>query len=283
VLYIDRATRQPREIFGRVVALCAQTLESVRILFNSSTRQDPAGLANSSGLLGKYLMTHFSDAGATGELPDFMERPVMGGPDRPANMLLVRFRNLPGSPPTKAFLRGYSYGGSIGASFDFGAPGIGEAYKRALTEPRPPHIGLSGFGECLPYEDNTCIIDPNTLDAYGIPVVRLHLTPRENERAMQADMAVAAAELLEAVGARNVRPRHGLRGQAHEVGAARMGTDPKTSVLNPYLQTHDIPNLFVMDGSSFPSSAWQNPTLTIMALAVRATDYLKEQLRQGVL
>jgi choline dehydrogenase-like flavoprotein len=281
VLYIDRATRQPGEVLGRVVALCAQTMESVRILFNSATRQDPQGLGNSSGLLGKYLMTHFSDAGASGELPDFIERPALGVPERPANPLLVRFRNLPDGPRTKGFLRGYGYGGGIGTGFDFSAPGIGQAYKRAVARPRPVEMNLSGFGECLPYEDNTCFIDPDTLDAYGIPVIRLRLSPRENERAMLADMTVAAAEMLEAIGARNIRRRNGTRGQAHEVGAARMGVDPKTSVLNPFLQTHDIRNLFVMDGSSFPSSAWQNPTLTIMALAVRSTDYLKEQLRKG--
>lgn len=281
ILYIDRATRQTREIHGRVVALCAQTQESVRILFNSATRQDPAGLANSSGVLGKYLMTHFSDAGATGEFPDLPERPAMGGPSRPCSPLLVRFRNLPGSRASKDFLRGYAYGSYFGAGFDFNAPGFGEAYKRAVALPQPTQINLSGFGECLPYEDNFCAVDPNTVDAYGIPVVRLNITPRDNERAMQADMATAAAEMLEAIGARNVRQRHGMRGQAHELGAARMGTNPKTSVLNPYLQTHDIRNLFVMDGSGFPSSAWQNPTLTIMALAVRSTDYLADQLRRG--
>jgi choline dehydrogenase-like flavoprotein len=283
VLYIDRATRQPREIFGRVVALCAQTMESVRILFNSATRQDPAGLANSSGLLGKYLMTHFSDAGAVGELPDLTERPALGRPDRPCATLLVRFRNLPGEPAAKGFLRGYGFGGYFSAGFDFDAPGMGEAYKRAVTQPGPVHVTLQGYGECLAYEDNSCVLDPNTLDAYGIPVVRLRLTPRDNERAMIADMAVAAAEMLEATGARNVRPLNRMRGQAHEVGAARMGTNPAASVLNPFQQTHDIRNLFVMDGSGFPSSAWQNPTLTIMALAVRSTDFLKDQLRQGAL
>jgi choline dehydrogenase-like flavoprotein len=283
VLYLDRTTRQPKEIFGRVVALCAQTMESVRILFNSATRQDPAGLANSSGMLGKYLMTHFSDAGASGELPDFTERPTLGGPERPCQTLLVRFRNLPGAPATKGFLRGYAYGGSINPGFRFNAPGFGAAYKQAVTQPQPTSISLSGFGECLPYEDNLCMVDPNTVDAFGIPVVRLRLSPHDNERAMLKDMAVAAAEMLEAIGARNVRARSGMRGQAHELGAARMGTDPKQSVLNPFLQTHDIRNLFVMDGSSFPSCAWQNPTLTIMALAVRSTDYLQEQLRQGTL
>ena len=152
-----------------------------------------------------------------------------------------------------------------------------------MTQLQPTTISLSGFGECLPYEDNVCEIDPNTADAFGIPVVRLRLSPHDNERAMLKDMAIAAAEMLEAIGARNIRVRQVMRGQAHELGAARMGTDPKQSVLNPFLQTHDIHNLFVMDGSSFPSNAWQNPTLTIMALAVRSTDYLLEQLRQGTL
>ena len=283
VLYVDRTTRQPREIVGRVVALCAQTQESVRVLFNSATGQDANGLANSSGLLGKGLMTHFSDAGATGELPEFVETPSLGGPQRPCSPLLVRFRNLPGGPATKEFQRGYAYGTYVGGGANLGAPGYGNAYKRAVVEPRATQVTMQGFGECLRYEDNYVDVDPHTVDAFGIPVARIHLTPRANEHAMQADMAVAAAEMLEAAGARNVRQWHGMRGQAHEVGAARMGTDPKASVLNPFLQTHDIKNLFVMDGSSFPSSAWQNPTLTIMALAVRSSDYLKEQHRQGAL
>lgn len=281
VLYIDRATREPREVLGRVVALCAQTQESVRILFNSATRQDANGLANSSGLLGKGLMTHFSDAGATGELPDFVEKPGAGGPQRPCSPLLVRFRNLPGGPQAKDFLRGYAYGAYLGAGANLGAPGYGQAYKRAVLEPRPTAITLQGFGECLRYEDNYCDVDPRTADAWGIPVARIRLTPRANEKALQADMALAAAEMLEAAGARNVRPWTGMRGQAHELGAARMGTDPKRSVLTPFLQTHDVRNLFVMDGSGFPSCAWQNPTLTIMALAVRSCDFLLGQLKRG--
>jgi choline dehydrogenase-like flavoprotein len=283
VLYIDRATRQPKEIFGRVIALCAQTMESVRILFNSATSQDPAGLANSSGMLGKHLMTHFSDSGAIGELPDVTGQPTLDGPIRPCQTLLVRFRNLPGGPASKGFLRGYAYGGSIGPTFRYNAPGFGDAYKEAVKGPQPTTISLSGFAECLPYEDNVCMIEPGSADAFGIPVVRLRLSPHDNERALIQDMGVAAAEMLETIGARNVRLRSGMRGQAHELGAARMGTDPKRSVLTPFLQTHDVRNLFVMDGSSFCSIGWQNPTLTIMALAVRSTDFLQEQLRQGTL
>ena len=279
VLYIDRATRQPREIYGKAVALCAQTLESVRMLFNSATRQAANGLANSSGMLGKYLMTHFSGAGASGELPDLVEKPSMGGANRPCGLLTPRFRNLPGGPKTDGFVRGYGLSTYVGAGFNFQAPGIGAAYTRALAEERPVTLNFSGFGECLPYEDNVCTVDTDTLDAFGIPVVRLRLTPRDNEKALHRDMATHAAEILDRIGAKNIRQAHGMRGQAHEVGAARMGTDPKSSVLSPYLQTHDVRNLFVMDGSSFPSSAWQNPTLTIMALAVRSTDFLIEQFR----
>ena len=119
------------------------------------------------------------------------------------------------------------------------------------------------------------------MDAYGIPVPKIHLTPRENEKAMLADMADTAAEMLEAAGAKNIQQIHVARGNAHELGTARMGTDPKTSVLTPFQQTHDIRNLFVMDGSGFASSVWQNPTLTIMALAVRSCEFLKEQLTRG--
>jgi choline dehydrogenase-like flavoprotein len=283
VLYIDRTTRQPREIFGRVVALCAQTQESVRILFNSASRQDANGLANSSGLLGKGLMTHFSDAGAVGDLPEFSAQPSLGGPNRPCWPLVTRFRNMPGEPASKDFLRGYAYGVYIDNGVGLDAPGYGEAFKRAATGPQPARVTMQGFGECLRYEDNSIDVDPNTVDTFGIPVARIHLTPRANELAMQADMAVAAAEMLEAAGAKNVRPLNTIRGNAHETGAARMGVDPKTSVLTPFQQTHDIANLFVLDGSGFASSAWQNPTLTIMALAVRATDHIKEQLRRGEL
>ncbi len=283
VLYIDRATRQPREVFGRIVTLCAQTQESVRILFNSATRQDSNGLANSSGLLGKGLMTHFSDPGAVGDLPEFSARPSLAGPNRPCWPLMTRFRNMPGQPASKDFLRGYAYGVYIDNGVDLDAPGYGAAFKRAATGPQPARATLQAFGECLRYEDNAVDVDPGTVDVFGIPVARIHITPRENERAMQKDMANTAAELLEAAGAKNVRPLVTMRGNAHEVGAARMGTDPKTSVLTPFQQTHDIGNLFVLDGSGFASSAWQNPTLTIMALAVRATDHIKERLRRGEL
>ena len=148
-------------------------------------------------------------------------------------------------------------------------------------------MNLGGFGECLARQDNFVEIDRDVVDVFGIPVLRIHMGWSENERLMIADMASSAAEMLEAAGARNVRPWtvvDRMPGMGiHEVGVARMGTSPKTSVLNQFQQTHDIRNLFVMDGSGFTSSACQNPTLTIMALTVRSCDYLLNEMKRGVL
>jgi choline dehydrogenase-like flavoprotein len=280
--YIDRNTREARQIYGRVVILCAQSYESVRILLNSASRQYPSGLANSSGVLGHYLTAHIRNAGATGELPAFGEKPGLNGPNRPAGIYVARFRNTHQSR-SKDFLRGYGYQGGAGAQFNWRAPGFGEAFRKAMAV---PHAGasLTGFGEMLPRWDNCVEIDRDVVDAWGIPVLRIQMSDGPNERAMAKDMATAAAEMLEAAGATNVRPYlhpSAPRWAMHEVGIARMGSNPKAAVLNPFQQTHDVKNLFVMDGSCFVSLGCQNPTLTIMALAVRSCDYLLGELKRG--
>jgi choline dehydrogenase-like flavoprotein len=288
VLYIDRRSRQPREVFGRVVILCAQALESVRVLFNSATPRFPNGVGNSSGVLGHYLQDHvWNGGGATGEFPDSAAKPSLGGPRRPNGIYVIRFRNTKKGPQSKAFLRGYGFqGGWGGPDFNWGAAGFGQAFKTALLEP-VVGFNLGGFGECLPRHGNFVEIDPNVTDVFGIPVLRIHMGWTENERAMIADMATSAAEMLEAGGARNVRPWtvvDRMPGMGiHEVGVARMGVSSKTSVLNQFQQTHDVKNLFVMDGAGFTSSACQNPTLTIMALAVRSCDFLLNEMKRGVL
>jgi choline dehydrogenase-like flavoprotein len=284
VLYIDRVTHEPREVRGRVVVLCAQALESVRILFNSANRQYPNGLANSSGVLGHYLMDHIMGIGANGELPNVTgARPTLNEPHRPDGIYVVRFRNTRNGPRDKRFLRGYGFQGGSYIGFNWGASGFGEAYKTAVKEP-VSSFRLGAFGECLARWDNYVEIDRDLKDVFGIPVLRIHMTYGENEEAMAKDMVESAAEMLEAVGARNIKlqPKTPGPGWAiHEVGIARMGTDPKRSVLNQFEQTHDIKNLFVMDGAGFTSTACQNPTLTIMALCVRSCDYLLDQLRRG--
>jgi choline dehydrogenase-like flavoprotein len=287
VLYIDRVTRQPREVYGRVVVLCAQALESARVLFNSATRQQADGLANSSGVLGRYLQDHLWVAGgASGEFPDLPMKASLDGPRRPNALYVIRFRNTKDGARYKKFLRGYGFQGGAGASFRMNAPGFGEAFKQGVRE-SVTTIGLSGFGEALPRRDNYVEIDPNAVDVFGIPVLRINMTWSENEKAMIPDMAESAAEIMDAAGAKNIRPwmvPDRIPGMGiHEVGVARMGNNPRTSVLNQFQQTHDVANLFVMDGSCFVSSGCQNPTLTIMALAVRSTDYLMQEMKKGAL
>src|SRR5579885_1101133 len=231
----------------------------------------------------KVLMDHITGAGAYGELEDLGGKPNMNGPNRPDGIYVIRFRNTHNGPRSKNFLRGYGYQGGGAARFNWGAPGFGEAYKRAIKNP-VTGIGLGGFGECLARWDNYVEIDPNVVDTFGIPVLRFHMTYGENEFAMLKDMADSAAEMLEAAGAKNVSAHAHANAPGwaiHEVGIARMGDDPKASVLNQFEQSHDIKNLFVMDGSAFPSTACQNPTLTIMALAVRSCDYLMQEMKKG--
>jgi choline dehydrogenase-like flavoprotein len=285
VRYVDRLTRETREIRGRVVVLCAQALESIRILLNSKTPGQPEGLANSSGVLGRYLMDHLWVAGgAVGEFPDIRDEGTLNRPRRPNGLYGIRFRNTAKGPRSKRFLRGYGYQGGGATDFNWAAPGFGDSWKAAIRDPIVS-VRLAGFGECLPYRENFAEIDPETVDVYGIPVLRIHVSWGENELAMIPDMAESAAEMLDAAGATNIQPfmapdrvpGYGI----HEMGGARMGSESKTSVLNPFQQTHDVRNLFVMDASGFPSGGCQNPTLTIMALAVRSTDYLMDEMKRG--
>ena len=285
VLYIDRVTREPKEVRGRAVVLCAQSLESVRILFNSANSQYPNGLANSSGVLGHYLMDHvWVGGGATGEFPDSPDTPSLNGPNRPCGIYIARFRNLRTGPRSKNFIRGYGYEGEGDTSFNWAAAGFGESYKAAIRSPVNT-VGIGGFGECLARWENYIQLDPSVVDTFGIPVLHVHMKYGENERAMIKEMSDSGAEMMEAAGAKNIQPYafpDRVPGYAiHEVGIARMGNDPKKSVLNQFQQTHDIKNVFVADGAGFVSSACQNPTLTIMTLCVRSCDYLMGEMKRG--
>jgi choline dehydrogenase-like flavoprotein len=281
VTYVDRVTRQLRDVKARAVVLCAQTFESTRILLNSATRQFPNGLANSSGVLGHYLLDHHGGAGATGVMAGPTGQPRLGAPSRPNGIYVIRFRNTRKGPRDKGFIRGYGFQGGGGAEFNWRAPGYGEAYKTALTTP-VTHVNLGGFGEVLARYENRVEIDPEgAVDAFGIPILRIHMALGDNELRMQEDMAATAAEMLEAAGATEVQTRTARGTAIHEAGLARMGDDPTSSVLNRFCQSHDVANLFVMDASCFVSIGCQNPTLTIMALAVRSSDYLLEEMRRG--
>jgi choline dehydrogenase-like flavoprotein len=285
ILYIDRVTREPREVRARAVVVCAQALESARILLNSANERQPNGLANSSNTLGHYLMDHlWLGGGAEGDFPDLQQTPSLDGPKRPGGIYVIRFRNRHDEPAYPKFLRGYGFQGGASTGFNFAAPGFGSAYKQGVREPLT-RLGLRGFGEVLPRYENFVEIDKSVVDVFGIPTLKIHMTWSDNERAMVPDMAESAAEMLEAAGARNVTPwqapdrvpGYGI----HEMGVARMGKDKAKSVLNQFQQTHDVENLFVMDAAGFPSGGCQNPTLTIMALTVRSTDYLLGAMKKG--
>jgi choline dehydrogenase-like flavoprotein len=283
VSYVDRSTRESREVHARAVILCAQAQESVRILLNSANPQHPAGLANSSGVLGRYLMAHIRSGGGSGQFPVFDSKPTLGGPRRPVGFYVPRFRNTMTGPPSKSFLRGYGFEGDTDVRFNFSAPGFGESFRKALHEPQV-EVNVLGFGEMLPRWDNYLEIDKNKTDIYGIPVLKIHMSNSANEDAMIKDMAESAGELLQAAGARNIRTfanPSAPRWAVHEAGIARMGNDPKKSVLNQFQQTHDVKNLFVMDASGFTSNPCQNPTLTIMALCVRSCDHLMDAMKRG--
>ena len=208
------------------------------------------------------------------------------GAQRPNGLYVIRFRNTLTGPQQKDFIRGYGFQGGGGTRVNWGAPGFGEAYKQAIRQP-VGYLNLGGFGEALARFENRVELDPNgVVDAFGIPVLRVEMTWSENELAMMKDMAATAAEMLDAAGATDVVPevRTAVPGYGiHEAGLARMGADPKTSVLNQFCQTHDLKNLFVMDASCFVSIGCQNPTLTIMAIAVRSTDYLMQEMKAGTI
>jgi len=283
VTYVDRLTRQVKEIRGKSVILCAQALESTRILLNSSTREYPNGLGNSSGALGHYLMDHVVGAGASGRLADFKTLPNANEPQRPNGIYIPRFRNTPSGAKNPGFIRGYGYQGGSDAEFNFSAEGYGASFKKSVKDGLYG-ISLGAFGESLARWDNYIEIDRDLKDAWGIPALRISMTHGDNEAALMNYAAASAAEMLDAAGAKDIRVTSGVEmpGMAiHELGTARMGHDPKKSVLNPFNQSHDVKNVFVMDGASFVSSACQNPTLTMMAITVRACANLIDRFNKN--
>ncbi len=279
VRIVDAQTREEREYTGRIVFLCASALESARILLNS-------GLANSSGQVGRNIMDHIKWGGASGQLGGWTDRREIG--ERPNGIYVPRFRNVTSRHPD--FIRGYGFQGAAGRSgweAALRAPGIGRAFKERLSQLGPWTMSFWGFGEMLPREQNRATLHPTLVDAWGIPSLHIDCRWSDNELAIHRDMNVAAAELLEAAGATQIEPSTSgpstPGGTNHEMGTARMGRDPRTSVLNGWNQTWDVPNLFVTDGAAMTSSGCQNPSLTYMALTARACHYAVERLKRGEL
>ncbi len=293
VRVIDTETKEMHEVYARVVFLCASTLASTQILLNTRTPRFPDGLGNASGELGHNLMDHHFRVGASGELGELEDRYYQG--NRPNALYIPRYRNL-GDAATRRddFVRGYGFqGGASRSNWSRGLAqaGFGADFKNALRDAGPWGFGMTAFGECLPRHENYIELAEET-DAFGLPQIRIHCTWGENEFAMRADARETAGEMLEAAGFSNVqtydRYADGELGAEpglgiHEMGTARMGRDPQTSVLNGNNQLHDVPNVFVTDGACMTSSACQNPSITYMALTARAVHFAVEQMQQGAL
>ena len=288
VRYIDRTTGAMLEAYARVIFLCASALGTTQIMLNSQSSRFPQGLANDSGVLGHYLMDHHMEVGARGELQGGEDRYFQG--IRPNGIYIPRFRNLPGGAQRSDYLRGFGYqGGATRSSWDRPVSGFGASLKSTLRRPGPWVMGLEGFGEALPRYENYVTLDESAKDAWGIPVLRFHCKFGENVLSMREDMKQSAAEMLDAAGAKNIETYDNYTGDGlgaepglaiHEMGTARMGRDPKTSILNAHNQCHAVPNVFVTDGACMTSSACQNPSITYMALTARAANYAIEELKR---
>lgn len=282
---IDAETNLTYEFTADVIFLNASSFNSTWVLMNSATDIWPDGLGSSSGELGHNAMDHHFRVGAGGLVEGYEDKYYYGR--RPAGFYIPRFRNI--GNDKRDYLRGFGYQGSASRSGwdrNVAELGIGAGLKNGLAEPGPWTIGMVAFGEMLPYHDNRIYLDRSVTDKWGLPVLAMDIEIRDNEKTMRKDMAVAAQEILEAAGVKNVyasdwgyAPGMGI----HEMGTARMGRDPKSSVLNAHNQVWDAPNVFVTDGAAMTSAACVNPSLTYMALTARAVDYAVKELKKGTL
>jgi glucoside 3-dehydrogenase (cytochrome c) catalytic subunit len=286
VAFVDTVTGNSYEAKAKVVVLAASTLESARLMLLSKSRLYPNGIGNSSGHVGHNFCEHVMGPNVTALVKEKVGAKRTLDDGRPGGFYIPRFRNL--SERNPKFIRGYGFEGSSGMtmlpdSVD-DTPGFGKDYKKGVRDYAGAMISMGGFGEVLPRYENYVDLDPEVKDRWGIPVLRFHYKFGDNEKKMCEDMADAAQEMMEAAGFTVVSLRRSLLTEGwsiHELGVARMGTDPKKSVLNQFQQSHDVKNLFVVDGSSHVSASCQNPTWTIMALAWRSCDHLADEFKKG--
>jgi len=285
VRVIDTVTKDVREYFAKIIFVCGSTVATTALLLNSKSSRFQNGLGNDSGELGHNLMDHHFRVGAAGTWEGDEDKYYIG---RRANGIYIpRYRNI--GNDKRDYLRGFGYqGGGSRGSWNRGVNDMsfGSDYKDAMTKPGPWTMNLGGFGETLPYHENKMYLDPTTKDKWGIPVVVFDAEFKENEMKMRKDMMEDAKEMLESAGLKNVRAfdNGSYPGMAiHEMGTARMGRDPKTSVLNGNNQLHGVKNVFVTDGACMTSTSCVNPSLTYMALTARAADFaVKESKKKNL-
>ncbi|MDY8134178.1 GMC family oxidoreductase [Aquimarina sp. 2201CG5-10] len=285
VRIIDRLTKEKIEFSAKIIFCCASSVASTSILMQSKSERFPNGLGNDSGELGHNLMDHHFKVGARAIVKGFENKNYKGM--RPASFHIPRFRNVTKNEPTHKFLRGYSFQGSASRTNWRRAIkelSYGEELKKELLKPGHWRIGIVGFGECLPYHDNKMSLNYQKKDEWGLPTVTFDCEFKENESLMREDMQQEAINMLTNAGFAEVKgfdePCHpGIA--IHEMGTARMGRDPNSSVLNAYNQIHSVPNVYVTDGACMTSSGNQNPSLTYMALTARAANHAVEQLNNN--
>lgn len=285
VYYVERTTHAHREAHAKIVVLAASALESTRILLNSRSSRFPEGLGNSSAQLGRYLMDHFTLEGAGGFLPQFKssQREPRG---TPCGFLIPKYVNT-GDHANKNFVRGYRFDGDGSQELyahAFGLAGFGSDWRRKVRSEIPYYFGITAQGECVPRYENYVRLDSEKKDAWGIPALHVVSSYAENEHAMAKAMRNDVMEILDAMKLENPQPPGGISvfgKNIHECGTARMGNDPKKSVVNSFGQLHDAKNVFVTDGAVFVTQGCYEPTLTIMAISARAGDYIADESRKG--
>jgi choline dehydrogenase-like flavoprotein len=282
VRIIDAENNKTYEYYAKIIFLCASAFNSAWILMNSATDIWPGGLGSSSGELGHNVMDHHFRCGASGEVEGYEDKYYFG--HRPTGFYIPRFRNI--GDDKRDYLRGFGYQGGAsrnGWGREIAELKIGAELKDALSEPGNWRIGATAFGEMLPYHDNKISLNKDKKDKWGLPVLDFNVEVKENEKKMRVDMKADMKEMLEMAGIKNVReydneyfPGMGI----HEMGVARMGRDPKTSVLNGNNQVWDCTNVFVTDGACMTSAACVNPSLTYMAMTARAANFAVEELKK---
>lgn len=280
---LDSETNKTEQYTAKVVFLCASALNSAWILMNSATDVWPDGLGSSSGELGHNVMDHHFRCGASGQAEGYEDKYVFG--KRPNGVYIPRFRNV--FNDKRDYLRGFGYQGGASRSGwgrEVAELSIGAPLKEALSEPGGWSIGITAFGEILPYHENKILLDKNKKDKWGLPVLAMDCELKDNELKMRKDMMEDAKEMLEIAGIKNVHTfdsNYAFGQGIHEMGTARMGRDRKTSVLNANNQVWDAPNVFVTDGACMTSASCVNPSLTYMALTARAADFAVKELKKG--
>ena len=283
VRVLDTESRQQTDYFAKVIFLCASALGSAYIMLNSKSSRFPNGFGNDSGELGHNIMDHNKPGGSGASVEGYLDVAYTGR--RPNGFYIPRYRNV--GKDKRNYLRGFGYQGRASRS-SFSrfndSPLIGAELKKAFAEAGPWGIGMTAFGEILPYHENHARLDPDKKDKYGLPQLVVNAVVRDNERRMEEDMRNDAAEMLEAAGYKNITVRSDnfhVGNSIHEMGTARMGDDPRKSVLNKYNQVHACKNVFVTDGSFMVSSGCQNPSLSYMAFTARAASHAVEELKKG--